>query len=97
MTRGEGMTKRKDQIVRDSGGQCADSRDSSVVREEADGKRIYDLEERTARFGEVSSISQSRFHETRSRIASSVNWWALEPASEPITSKPMMRFPKRNF
>jgi len=47
------MTKPKDQNVRDSYGPFADSRDSSVVREEADGKGIYDLEERTARFGEA--------------------------------------------
>ena len=47
------MTKPKDQNVRDSYGPFADSRDSSVVREEADGKRTYDLEERTARFGEA--------------------------------------------
>jgi four helix bundle protein len=47
------MTIPKDQNVRDSYGPFADSRDSSVVREEADGKRIYDLEERTARFGEA--------------------------------------------
>ena len=53
MTKDEGMTKPKDQNVRDSYGPFADSRDSSVVREEADGKRIYDLEERTARFGEA--------------------------------------------
>ena len=53
MSNDEGMTKPEDR------GTCVDDDSfwndgkALVVREEADGKRVYDLEERTARFGEA--------------------------------------------
>jgi four helix bundle protein len=52
MTNDEGMTKHADQNSRDDYDPFGDS-ELPVVREEADGKRAYDLEERTARFGEA--------------------------------------------
>ncbi len=53
MTNDEGMTKPRDQNTREAYDPFWDSGDSAVVREGADGKRVYDLEERTARFGEA--------------------------------------------
>ncbi len=53
MTNDEGMTKPKDRNIREAYDPFFDSGDPAVVREEVDGKRVYDLEERTARFGEA--------------------------------------------
>src|SRR5947208_10807051 len=47
------MTKPRDQNTREAYDPFWDSGNSAVVREGADGKRVYDLEERTARFGEA--------------------------------------------
>ena len=48
------MTKEFDRIVRDGLDDAFwDSGAATVVREENDAGRVYDLEERTARFGEV--------------------------------------------
>ena len=51
MTNDEGM--RKAENAREDYGPFGDDGETFVVREEADGKRVYDLEERTARFGEA--------------------------------------------
>jgi four helix bundle protein len=51
MTNDEGMTKPEN--AREDYGPFGDDGETSVVREEADGRRVYDLEERTARFGEA--------------------------------------------
>jgi four helix bundle protein len=51
MTNDEGMTKHEDQNAREEDSFWAEA--AGVVREEPDTKRIYDLEERTARFGEA--------------------------------------------
>ena len=48
----EGMTKAEKGKARADSDPFWDSDESRVVREDADGKRTYDLEERTARFGE---------------------------------------------
>ena len=51
MTKNEGMTKSE---VRDATADDSFWDDGTVlVREEPDLKRVYDLEERTARFGEA--------------------------------------------
>jgi hypothetical protein len=49
----ERMTKREDQRTRADDDSFWNDGKALVVREEADGKRVYDLEERTARFGEA--------------------------------------------
>jgi four helix bundle protein len=46
------MTKAEKGKARADSDPFWDSDESRVVREDADGKRTYDLEERTARFGE---------------------------------------------
>jgi len=53
MSNDEGMTKAKDQNMRENYDPFGDDGEVSIVREEPDGKRVYDLEERTARFGEA--------------------------------------------
>jgi four helix bundle protein len=53
MTNDESMTKLEDQKTCTDNDCSWNDTEPSVVREEADGKRVYDLEERTARFGEV--------------------------------------------
>jgi four helix bundle protein len=53
MSNDEGMTKHEKQNICDDYDPFGDSGDPPVVREESDGKRVYDLEERTARFGEA--------------------------------------------
>lgn len=52
MTNDEGMTKAEKGKARADSDPFWDSDESRVVREDANGKRTYDLEERTARFGE---------------------------------------------
>ena len=53
MSNDEGMTKPEKQNTCDGYDPFGDSGNPPVVREESDGKRVYDLEERTARFGEA--------------------------------------------
>ena len=53
MTNDEGMTKSKGQNPREDYDPFRDDGDTALVREEADEQRVYDLEERTARFGEA--------------------------------------------
>jgi four helix bundle protein len=53
MTNDERMTKPKDQAARDDYDPFGVRGEPAFIREEADGKRAYDLEERTARFGEA--------------------------------------------
>jgi hypothetical protein len=47
----KGMTKSEN--ARDDYDPFWNNGDPAVVRKEADGERVYDLEERTARFGEA--------------------------------------------
>jgi four helix bundle protein len=63
MTNDERMTKPKDQATHDDHDPFGVSSEPAFIREEADGKRAYNLEERTARFDEavidfVKSIPQ---------------------------------------
>jgi four helix bundle protein len=51
MTNDERMTKSEN--ARDDGDLFWDNDGPLIVREEPNGKRVYDLEERTARFGEA--------------------------------------------
>jgi four helix bundle protein len=51
MTNDEGMTKTENVSVHDD--RFWNDGEAAVVREEPDGKRVYDLEERTAKFGEA--------------------------------------------
>lgn len=51
MTNGEGMTK--SEIGRDDEERFWNGDGTPTIREEPDPKRVYDLEERTARFGEA--------------------------------------------
>jgi four helix bundle protein len=51
MTNDERMTKSEN--ARDNDGLFWDNNNSLAVLEESNGKRVYDLEERTARFGEA--------------------------------------------
>ena len=53
MTNDKGMTKSEVQNTRKDYDPFWDNGDTALVREEAGGKRVYDLEERTARFGEA--------------------------------------------
>jgi len=52
MTNAEGMTKSENRKSRGNDSFWRDGAES-MVREEAETKRVYDLEERTARFGEA--------------------------------------------
>jgi four helix bundle protein len=47
------MTKPEVQNAQEDYDPFGDNNDVSIVREEPDAKRVYDLEERTARFGEA--------------------------------------------
>lgn len=49
----KGMTKSEVEGTRKDSDPFWDNGDTALVREEADDKRVYDLEERTARFGEA--------------------------------------------
>jgi four helix bundle protein len=51
MTNDEGMTKSEGRNLHFDDSLCDDG--AGLVREEAESKRVYDLEERTARFGEA--------------------------------------------
>src|SRR6516165_11975760 len=51
MTNDEGMTKSEDRNALDEDSLWGDS--AGVVREEPEARRVYGLEERTARFGEA--------------------------------------------
>ena len=53
MTNDERMTKPENRNARDEYDPFENDGEASVVREEAGGTRIFDLEERTARFGEA--------------------------------------------
>ena len=53
MTNDKGMTKSEVQNTRKDYDPFWDNGDTALVREEAGAKRVYDLEERTARFGEA--------------------------------------------
>lgn len=53
MTNDKGMTKSEIQNTRKDYDPFWDNGDTALVREEPGGKRVYDLEERTARFGEA--------------------------------------------
>jgi hypothetical protein len=55
MTKDKGMTKSQAQNTCKDYDPFWDNGDTALVREEAGGKRVYDLEERTARFGEAVS------------------------------------------
>ena len=52
MTNDERMTKTEHQNASDAHDRFWESGETAVVSEEADNKHVYDLEERTARFGE---------------------------------------------
>jgi four helix bundle protein len=53
MTNDKGMTKSEVQKTRKDYDPFWDNGDTALVREEAGGERVYNLEERTARFGEA--------------------------------------------
>src|SRR5436305_3911303 len=53
MTNDEGMTKPEGRKACDADDSCSIDATELVVREEPDTTRVYDLEERTARFGEA--------------------------------------------
>ena len=53
MTNDKGMMKSEVQNTRKDYDPFWDNGDTALVREEAGAKRVYDLEERTARFGEA--------------------------------------------
>jgi four helix bundle protein len=53
MTNDKGMMKSEVKSTRKDGDPFWDNGDTALVREEAGDKRVYDLEERTARFGEA--------------------------------------------
>jgi four helix bundle protein len=53
MSNDKGMTKSKVQNPSKDYDPFGDDGETAVVREETDNKRVYDLEERTARFGEA--------------------------------------------
>src|SRR5712692_5141690 len=53
MTNDGRITKFERQDPRKDYGPFGVDNEASIVREEPDGKRVYDLEERTARFGEA--------------------------------------------
>jgi four helix bundle protein len=53
MTNDKGMMKSEVQDIRKDSDSFWDNGDTALVREEAGDNRVYDLEERTARFGEA--------------------------------------------
>jgi four helix bundle protein len=52
MTKHEGMTKPEHQNASEAHDRFWENGETAVAREEPDNNRVYDLEERTARFGE---------------------------------------------
>ena len=95
MTNHEGMTKPE------NSGESEESfwlgNEAPHVREEPDAKPAYDLEERTARFGEAIIDFAKKSRQGRSLSGSLVNWSEQEQAWAPITTKPTMQSQKRNF
>jgi hypothetical protein len=95
MTNDEGMTKSESRNARAEDSFWNDG--AGIVREEPETKRVYNLEERTARFGEAiidfaKTIPQNP---VTNRIISQLVEPALVLAL--TTSKRTMQFPKRNF
>src|SRR5213082_3355620 len=95
MTNDEGMTKSEDRHASADDSFWDDG--AGLVREEPETKRVYDLEERTARFGEAvidfaKTIPQNP---VTNRIITQLVGAALVLAL--TTSKLTTQFPKRNF
>ena len=96
MTNDELMTKSKTPREQFDEGFWNDDA-GPVIREEPSDSRVYDLEERTARFGEavidfVKTIPQDAV--TNASLTSS---WVQRQVWERITLKPTTRCPKENF
>ena len=89
MTKPEAMDACADDSFWDDG--------AGLVREEPDAKRVYDLEERTARFGEaiIDFAKTVRQNPVTNRIITQLVGAALVLAL--TTSKLTTQFPKRNF
>src|SRR5205085_5661390 len=97
MTNDEGMTKPEARKACDADDSSWIDATELVVREEPDTTRVYDLEERTARFGEAvidfaKTIPQNP---VTNRLISQLVGAALVLAL--TTSKLTTQFPKRNF
>ena len=94
MTKSGGVREKKFQMKRSG----IERRRGAVVREESEKERVYDLEERTARFGEqVIDFARIGFGKTPSQIESSTNSWERELVSAQIMSKPMTQFQRKKF
>jgi hypothetical protein len=90
MTKSENLSARAEHCFWNEGA-------GSMIREEPQTKRVYDLEERTARFGEAvidfaKSIPQNA---VTNRIINQLV--GAGTASEQITSKQMTQSQKRSF
>ena len=96
MTNAEGTTKHKVQTAAAEDAFWG-SADTLVVREDPPAPRVYDLEERTARFGEaVIDFAKTIPHNSvTSRIISQLVGAATSVGR--TTSKPMVQFRKKNF
>src|SRR5438093_4612629 len=97
MTNDEGMTKSEAQKPGSADDSFRNGDTEWVIREEPEKKRVYDLEERTARFGEAvidfaKTIPQNP---VTNRIITQLVGAALVLAL--TTSKLTTQFPKRNF
>ena len=71
---------------RDSGEAFWNDAKALMIREEPSDKRVYDLEERTARFGEAVIDFARAIPQDAVRIESSINSWEQRPASGQIMS-----------
>ena len=95
MTNDEGMTKSEARDARAEDSFWDDG--AGLVREEPDAKRVYDLEERTARFGEAiidfaKTIPQNpATNRIIGQLVGPARAWVL------TTSKPTTQSPKRIF
>jgi hypothetical protein len=97
MMKHEGMTKPEHQNASDAHDRFWENGETAVAREEPDNNRVYDLEERTARFGEevidfAKTIPQDA---VTNRIITQLV--GAPRALERITSKLTMPYRRKNF
>ena len=97
MMKHEGMTKPEHQNASDAHDRFWENGETALAREEPDNNRVYDLEERTARFGEevidfAKTIPQDA---VTNRIITQLV--GAPRALERITSKLTMPYRRKNF
>ena len=97
MTNAEGMTKSEAPKPGSANDSFPNEDAEWVIREQPEKNRVYDLQERTARFGEAIIDFAKRIPAGPLTERPLVNWSEQEQALAPITTKQTMQSQKRNF